>query len=598
MKSRRWIRPIIFGFLAMYLVTMLLATYMVKQKFTEEYQQNMLNVLSNVQRIMSDKEEAERGSEAYTDALRSSYSGYLLSGTLTSGSSGAYQMFSGAVYKGDGTLLARTDNLIGGMMSIDESNGKSQYRYFSLDVLSKEELEELASYYEANLTGMIPDAAKKTLDEYRISIKVSTDKTQLYGIFVQKITWTNREYDNGEYYSDPLTNASYSWDAGDVRYRETDSELVWEWNAAGTEDLPADTFIIQNANTLFPYLNTSRTYWETWNQSVYLHDFPLDKGPIDYADALANLNEKMLAMAEDTYSFGQQETFQTMVMQGDPYGKYEYYYLEIRSECHPWLASMDYLRYIYLAGLALMLVCMIKIIYVTNKTYEQRAALDETRRDFTNAMAHELKTPLGIIRGFAENLKERTMEEKRDYYLDHIIGQTEEMDRLVAQMIEVSKLDSEKLILQQDQVSLMELCKGQMKRLEPVVQEKKLHVEYREEDVCLVTGDSAYLEKAVWNLLDNAVAYNLPDGWIHITCQKDQCIIENAGFPMDEEQLAHAFDLMYSSDKSRGGRGHHLGMGLYLAKKILDRHGIDLKLENGKDGVRVILKIGNRPSIS
>ena len=75
------------------------------------------------------------------------------------------------------------------------------------------------------------------------------------------------------------------------------------------------------------------------------------------------------------------------------------------------------------------------MIHAFRKAADRQARLEETRRDFTNAMAHELKTPLGVIRNFSENLLEHNMEEKRDYYLTQIIGQTEEMDQMVLKMM-------------------------------------------------------------------------------------------------------------------------------------------------------------------
>ena len=59
---------------------------------------------------------------------------------------------------------------------------------------------------------------------------------------------------------------------------------------------------------------------------------------------------------------------------------------------------------------------------------------------------------------------------------------------------------------------------------------------------------------------------------------------------MTEEQLLHAFDLLYTGDKNRGGTKRHLGMGLYLAKKILKLHGLELTLENRKDEVQAVIK--------
>ena len=248
------------------------------------------------------------------------------------------------------------------------------------------------------------------------------------------------------------------------------------------------------------------------------------------------------------------------------------------------------MKYVYMAGLLLTLASMASVIHAFRKAADRQARLEETRRDFTNAMAHELKTPLGVIRNFSENLLEHNMEEKRDYYLTQIIGQTEEMDQMVLKMIEVSKLDSESLILKKEPVSFAELIKKQLARFEPMILEKHLQVQIQEDSDFQIRGDREYLEKAVWNLLSNAIEHNLPEGRIRILLTKESCTIANTSQSMTEEQLLHAFDLLYTGDKSRGGTKRHLGMGLYLAKKILKLHGLELTLENKKDEVQAVIK--------
>ncbi len=582
MKQKRWVRPVVVGFTAMYLVMMLLATYMTKMKFSEEFQQNMWDALSSLQGQAIDKEQEALEDESYTDEQRRSYYINLLSVLLPSGRARGYQLLSGAVYDTDGRLIAKTDNAIGGRGS---SDGEIYERYFSLDMLTQEEKETLVDYEHANLEPYLLQKMPERPKEYQVYGKVSKNGRELYGIMVQKVTWKKAE-DVMDEYVNPLTGSRHYWETADGKeYQQTGTEIVWEWNALGTELLPESDYKIESMSTAFPYIWTGKAEWERWNQSKYLRDFD-EQIEIPY---FLSVNEELMEKADEMssagYQFPSREALRVGIQPNASDGNY--YYMELRSESHPWLAAMDYLKYVYFVGFALMLACMLKILYVTDKTYEQRAALEEDRRDFTNAMAHELKTPLGIIRGFAENLRERTMEEKRDYYLEQIIGQTEEMDSLVAKMIEISRLDSETLVLQQEPVSLMELCREQMKRLEPAIREKHLHVQYMEEEAVQITGDRRYLEKAIWNLLDNAVAYNVPDGSVRVICRKGECMIENTGFPMEEEQQKHAFDMFYSGDKSRSG--HHLGMGLYLTKKILDRHGIHITIENMEDGVRVII---------
>ena len=138
------------------------------------------------------------------------------------------------------------------------------------------------------------------------------------------------------------------------------------------------------------------------------------------------------------------------------------YSLLLAYDSHPWMAAVDDMKYIYLICLGLMGVCMCATIRKAEKLYRQQILLEENRRDFTNAMAHELKTPLGVIRGFAENLLEKIHEEKREYYLRQIIGQTDEMDRLAEEMITISRMDSDQMVLQKELLSFGELVREEL----------------------------------------------------------------------------------------------------------------------------------------
>ena len=103
-------------------------------------------------------------------------------------------------------------------------------------------------------------------------------------------------------------------------------------------------------------------------------------------------------------------------------------------------------------GAALVAACIIFVAWTLEQSCRKSAEAEAQRRDFTNAMAHEMKTPLGVIRGFAENLLENPESGKREYYLDQIIGQTEEMDGTVKEMIQVSKLDSADLVISSERI--------------------------------------------------------------------------------------------------------------------------------------------------
>lgn len=268
------------------------------------------------------------------------------------------------------------------------------------------------------------------------------------------------------------------------------------------------------------------------------------------------------------------------------------YTLKLHASYHPWIESFEVLLPFYVCALIFVIVCVIKIITTTHKIYHQQQILEQNRRDFTNAIAHELKNPLNVIRGFSENLLENTNEEKKDYYLEHIIFQTEEMDGLVQEMIQVSKLDSDQLKLEKEPLSLLEICTEQAKKFQTQIDEQQLKLVSSSNDDFRIQGDKIWLEKAIWNLMSNAVSYNCLQGNIIITANENQFTIENTGNHISQEDLPHIFEMLYTSDKSRTNNEKsqkHLGMGLYLAKKIFELHDLEISIENTLTGVCVTI---------
>ncbi len=664
-KKKGFWKPIAAGFAVMYLATMGLATGLVKERFVQEdglrfesaasaildradekefsMEQEMTDEQETVQeqeiageqKSFQEQEDSDRQEDAWSREKRKSFYQDLANNSFWRVNS-EYMQISIAAYDEHKDLLAKSRDEIG---SYGVSTTGREEWYFALDdYLSSEEKEVLAKYQAEDIQYCLqePDVSEK----YRFSIRVSPDLKELWEIYVQEIVWEedkeeegekeageesgdeesgDEESDGKEAYMDPLTGG-YHFMSGRVvvdyasgeemegarNFHEVSGEVVWKWTNPNVDKEKLGEGEIVHTELTLPYLNLYQAgtlaQWQRWTNSNYLQGFQ-EQGEFVWEEGI---EVPPLMIEED--GICRRGKMQLQVgMIGEPFA-----YLEIRMESRPWLAAVDYMKYVYLAGAVLTAACMLAVIGMMNKVYARQAALEETRRDFTNAMAHELKTPLGVIRNFAENLLEHHKEEKRDYYLSQIIGQTEEMDRLVGEMIEVSKLDSEKLVLAKEEVSFLALLQEELGRFEPMIEEKKIQVEFsvwgdkdffvwgdkrvsvqedrefsvQNEDF-LVQGDRDYLAKAVWNLLANAVDYNREGGKIFIQVDKEQCVIENSGEAMGEEALLHAFDLFYTSDKSRTGKDGHMGMGLYLAKKILELHHLKLVLSNVEGGVRV-----------
>ncbi len=603
-KKRKFWKPVAAGFMALYLLTMGLATYLVKEKYIDEYAQAFEEIAMFLINTASEKETgvrtaetelAEKGTggkdseEMWGEEERAEFYQELIYGCFQS--TGKQEMKgSAAVYDTEGKLLARSYDAIGDLASAISTDGQKNGPFALDDYLSFEQKEEMAEYYwkerltaEGNYT--IPE-------KYRFLIRTSSDGKELYDIIVQELTWEEGREAEEKQYVDPLTGSinSYETDAfidyetgtetdeSQVFY-VTDSHVVWEWTNPDVQEGQKVKGRLQNASIKLSSMKTFEE-WRRWSSSEYLHGYP-EKGEFYIEEGNVYRGLRI-----DSDGFYYRCRFQGKVWGDDnPYA-----YIEVRMEERPWIAAFDYMKYVFLAGLVLAVGCMMWIVRAFNRTYDRQMALEATRRDLTNAMAHELKTPLGIIRNFAENLIEHNMEEKRDYYLAQIIGQTEEMDHLVADMIEIAKLDSEELALKKENVSFAELIREQMERFAPLIEEKNLQVQYRVEADLQIDGDREYLAKAVWNLLSNAVEYNVPDGRIIVDVKEGRCSIENTGAHLSEEQIMHAFDLFYTGDKSRGKMERHMELGLFLAKKIFGLHGVELMIENTDEGVRVVMR--------
>lgn len=605
-KKRKFWKPVAAGFMALYLLTMGLATYLVKEKYIDEYAQAFEEIAMFLINTASEKETgvrtaetelAEKGTggkdfeEVWGEEERAEFYQKLIYGCFQS--TGKQEMKgSAAVYDTEGKLLARSYDAIGDLASAISTDGQKNGPFALDDYLSFEQKEEMAEYYwKERLTA---EGTYTIPEKYRFLIRTSSDGKELYDIIVQELTWEEGREAEEKQYVDPLTGSinSYETDAfidyetgtetdeSQVFY-VTDSHVVWEWTNPDVQEGQKVKGRLQNASIKLSSMKTFEE-WRRWSSSEYLHGYP-EKGEFYLEEGNVYRGLRI-----DSDGFYYRCRFQGKVWGDDnPYA-----YIEVRMEERPWIAAFDYMKYVFLAGLVLAVGCMMWIVRAFNRTYDRQMALEATRRDLTNAMAHELKTPLGIIRNFAENLIEHNMEEKRDYYLAQIIGQTEEMDHLVADMIEIAKLDSEELALKKENVSFQELIREQMERFAPLIEEKNLQVHYCAEADFQICGDREYLAKAVWNLLSNAVEYNVSDGRIIVAVKEGMCSIENTGAHLSEEQIMHAFDLFYTGDKSRGKKVRHMGLGLFLAKRIFGLHGIGLSIENTDEGVRAVMQRG------
>ena len=217
--------------------------------------------------------------------------------------------------------------------------------------------------------------------------------------------------------------------------------------------------------------------------------------------------------------------------------------------------------------------------------YAQEA--EQNRRQMVANIAHELKTPLAIIHSYAEGLREHIAEDKRDKYSDIILSETERMDAMVLDMLDLSRLEAGKVKLSRDSFSLSELAASIFEKLEIAAAAKRLYVEFDFPDDCVILADEVRIGQVIENFATNAVKYTPVDGNIRVRTQSGRSCctfaVENECLPLSAEALNKVWDTFFRTDEARSGNG--TGLGLAIAKSIIDLHGGNCMVKNTSTGV-------------
>ncbi len=214
------------------------------------------------------------------------------------------------------------------------------------------------------------------------------------------------------------------------------------------------------------------------------------------------------------------------------------------------------------------------------------ATHEENRNTFIANVSHDLRTPMTTISGFVDGILDGTIPpEQQEHYLQTISGEVHRLSRLVNTLLEVSRLESG-VNMKMCDFNLTEKARQILISLVGKIEQKKLEIVFEggEEDV-FVSANPDSIHQVLYNLLDNAVKFTGEGGEIHIWIgtvrgKKAQVKIRNTGDGIPQEELSHIFERFYKSDRSRGLDKTGTGLGLYIVKTILDKHGESIEVES------------------
>ncbi len=215
---------------------------------------------------------------------------------------------------------------------------------------------------------------------------------------------------------------------------------------------------------------------------------------------------------------------------------------------------------------------------------------DELRRDLLANVSHDLKTPLTMIKGYAEMIRDLNYnnEEKRNANLNVIIEETERLNILVEDILTLSKIQANKDTLNKEEFDLVLLINNIIKRYSIYKETEGYIFEVNTPNEVIVKADKKKIEQVIYNLINNAINYTGDDNKIIINVIKDKKIrveIKDTGKGIKKEDLPHIWEKYYHSKKKHKRNVIGTGIGLSIVKTILESHkfkyGVESKINKG-----------------
>lgn len=213
---------------------------------------------------------------------------------------------------------------------------------------------------------------------------------------------------------------------------------------------------------------------------------------------------------------------------------------------------------------------------------EKVQSLEVIRKEFVSNFTHEIKTPLGIINGFSELIEIEQDETKRNEYIQIIQNETKKINELVLAMLEYSKLESDRITLDIENVDLLELVDESIDSMMYLFKKKNIQLETSLESVT-VKADRFKMQMVINNFISNALRYTQDHKTIIIHLDQNQFSIENEGAHIPEEDKEKIWLTFHKVDKSRNDEG--TGLGLAICRAALDLHHFEYGVKNTETGV-------------
>ena len=222
---------------------------------------------------------------------------------------------------------------------------------------------------------------------------------------------------------------------------------------------------------------------------------------------------------------------------------------------------------------------------------ERKTRAEEVRKEFLSNVTHELKTPIAVIQGYAEGLKDNINEspEDREYYCDVIIDEAAKMNAMVKKLLTLNQLEYGTTPPELCRFDLTEVIRSVLVSMDIIAKQKEVTVHFEQEEPVYVWADEYMVEEVLTNYISNAFHHVAGVGIVEVKLIPRGNVVRvavfNTGMPIPEEDLQNVWQKFYKVDKARTREYGGSGIGLSIVKAIMEAHNRSYGVKNHASGV-------------
>lgn len=222
---------------------------------------------------------------------------------------------------------------------------------------------------------------------------------------------------------------------------------------------------------------------------------------------------------------------------------------------------------------------------------EKKNEIDEMRKEFLSNVSHELKTPIALIQGYAEGLKENITddEESREFYCEVIMDEAAKMNNMVKKLLTLNQLEFGKDNVTMERFDIVSLIRNYLQSVDILCKQKDIRVMMQKDSAVYVWADEFMTEEVFGNYFSNAMNHVAGDRVIDVKLEiKEKTVrisVFNTGQPIPQDSLPHLWEKFYKVDKARTRQYGGSGVGLSIVKAMMEALHQEYGVINYNNGV-------------